>query len=261
MATCFVIQPFDGGRFDKRFADVFSPAIKAAGLEPYRVDHDPSVSIPIDDIQAGIENSDVCLADITTDNPNVWFELGYAIAAQREVVLVCSDERAAKFPFDVQHRSIIRYSTDSSSDFESLRAKIQSRLEATLQRSEKLGQVARIQSVASLEGLDQHHVATLVAVAEEVDSPDSGASVYEIRSSMEKAGFTKIATTLGLKALLDSGMLESYEDSGYNGDPFIAYRVTDRGMAWLSDNQDKLTLLRRDEASASVAVTELDIPF
>jgi hypothetical protein len=87
MGTCFVIQPFDGGKFDKRYDDVFSPAIRAADLEPYRVDRDPNVSIPIDDIEKGISASTACLVDITTDNPNVWFELGYAIAAQKEVVL------------------------------------------------------------------------------------------------------------------------------------------------------------------------------
>ena len=39
MPRCFVIQPFDGGqRYDKRYKDVFEPAIKNADLEPYRVD-------------------------------------------------------------------------------------------------------------------------------------------------------------------------------------------------------------------------------
>lgn len=98
MATCFVIQPFDKGPFDKRYEDVFAPAISAVGLEPYRVDRDPGASIPIEQIETGIRNSDVCLADITTDNPNVWFELGFAIASQKEVVLVCSEERKAGFP-------------------------------------------------------------------------------------------------------------------------------------------------------------------
>ena len=42
MGRCFVIQPFDGGKFDKRYEDVFVPAIQAVGLEPYRVDRDPS---------------------------------------------------------------------------------------------------------------------------------------------------------------------------------------------------------------------------
>ena len=31
MPTCFVIQPFDSGKFDKRFAEICKPALKAAG--------------------------------------------------------------------------------------------------------------------------------------------------------------------------------------------------------------------------------------
>jgi hypothetical protein len=51
MPTCFVIQPFDRNKYDKRFEDVYSPAILDAGLEPYRVDKDPSVDVPIDAIE------------------------------------------------------------------------------------------------------------------------------------------------------------------------------------------------------------------
>jgi hypothetical protein len=76
MATCFVIQPFDAGNFDGRYRDIFKPAIQAADFEPYRVDEDPSVSIPIDVIEKQIRAAAAaCLADITTDNANVWFEL------------------------------------------------------------------------------------------------------------------------------------------------------------------------------------------
>jgi hypothetical protein len=63
MATCFVIQPFDAGKFDKRLEQVFKPAIEAAGLEAYRVDKDPRVDIPIDAIEEGIRSAAVCLAD------------------------------------------------------------------------------------------------------------------------------------------------------------------------------------------------------
>ena len=109
MPSCFVIQPFDRARYDKRFDDIFAPAIKAAGLEPYRVDKDPGVNIPIDDVERGIRDAAVCFAEISTDNPNVWIELGYAIAARKSVVLICSDERKTDFPFDVRHRNIITY--------------------------------------------------------------------------------------------------------------------------------------------------------
>ena len=58
MATCFIIQPFDGGPFDKRYKELVEPAIKEAGLEPYREDLDPSVVVPIEDIERGIEHAD-----------------------------------------------------------------------------------------------------------------------------------------------------------------------------------------------------------
>lgn len=257
MRTCFIIQPFDRGKFDKRYADIFAPAVQAAGLKPYRVDHDPSVSIPIDKIEAAIRSSEVCLADISTDNPNVWFELGYAIAAQREVILICSDERTSTFPFDVQHRSIIKYSTESSRDFEELRSKIEEKIKATAQRRQKLAHVASPQPVAKLEGLEQHHIAALISVAEELNEPNDSVSAYRITLAMDDVGFTKIATTLALKALIDNAMLESVDDHDDNGEAFTAFRVTDQGMAWLVQNQDKLTLKRQPRPS----VPDDDIVF
>ncbi len=134
----FVIQPFDGGPFDKRYDDVFVPAIRAAGLEAYRVDRDPSVDIPIQWIEDGIRNAVACLADISSPNPNVWFELGYAIASQKPVVLVCSHDPKGRFPFDVQHRAIIVYRTESKRDFEELSVQITARLSAIITNGDRV---------------------------------------------------------------------------------------------------------------------------
>ena len=133
-AVVFVIQPFDAGPYDKRYKDVFEPAIRAAGLKPYRVDRDPAASVPVDEIENGIRRADVCFAEISTNNPNVWFELGYAIASGKEVVLVCSEHRKEKFPFDVQHRNIISYTTESKCDFVKLESEIAERLSALAQK-------------------------------------------------------------------------------------------------------------------------------
>jgi len=144
MKKCFVIQPFDGGKFDKRYKDIFAPAIKDANLEPYRVDEDYSVQIPIQDIEKGIRDSLICLVDITLDNPNVWYELGYAFSLGKPVVLVCSDERTSKFPFDIQHRSIIRYSSASLSDYNKLKNNITSRLKAYLSNPDKIQEISEL---------------------------------------------------------------------------------------------------------------------
>ena len=260
MPRCFVIQPFDDGeRYDKRYKDVFAPAIQAAELEPYRVDRDLSVSKPIDDIERGIEDSEVCLAEISTDNPNVWYELGYAIASKRDVVLLCSGERTTSFPFDVQHRQIIKYSTESTSDFDKARSNITNRLKAVLDKRKSLGRLASVTSVSRVEGLEQYEMAALVAVAQAVDDPGAGISSHIFRQNMERAGFTKLAATLALQSLLGREMLERFEDEEYNGETFNAFRVTSTGMAWLLSNKEKLTLQIKDEEP--LEISDNDIPF
>jgi len=148
MSTCFVMQPFDGDVYDKRYETVFAPAIKAANLEPYRVDHDPSVSVPIASIEKGIRSAQLCFAEITMDNPNVWFELGFAIAAEKDVVMVCSEERKTNFPFDVQHRTIITYRTGAPQDFDELRGKITTRIKALLA---KQGEISKASSMSPIQ--------------------------------------------------------------------------------------------------------------
>lgn len=248
MEKCFMIQPFDGGRFDKRYDDVFAPAIRSAGLEPYRVDRDLGVTIPIEDIESGIASSRACLADITTDNPNVWFEVGYAIASHQPVVLICSKERTSPFPFDIRHRNIITYSAESSSDFDQLREHITRKLAALLEKEMRLCSVASMSPVAPVEGLEQYEIAALIAVAQELEDPTGGVLAYLVREDMQKTGFTKIACTLAVRGLLSNEMLEAYEeeqaDNSFEGSTvYMFYRVTDQGMRWLVQNQNRLKLI------------------
>ena len=241
MSRCFVMQPFDGGAFDKRYDDVFVPAIKEAGLEPYRVDRDPSVSIPIDDIESGIRNSELCLAEITTDNPNVWFELGLAMAVPKDVVLVCSDERKSKFPFDVQHRNIITYKTESPQDFTQLGEKITNRIKAVLKKTSEINKVAKISPVADTEGLSQHELVALVTVMQN-SFISQGVSAYKIKEDMNSAGFTDIAVSLALKSLSQKGMIITHQQTDFHDNEFLAFDVTPMGDEWLLRNQDLLVL-------------------
>ena len=259
MPRCFVIQPFDGDRYDKRYKDVFAPAIKNADLEPYRVDRDPSVDVPIEDIERGIEDAGVCLAEISTDNPNVWYELGYAIARKRSVILVCSDERTAKYPFDVHHRKVIQYSTQLLSDFETVRSKITERLKAVLKKQGEFGLLPSLASISRVEGLEQYELAGLVAVAQEVDHPEAGIGTYSFRESMQQMGFTKVAGTLALDSLIKREMLELNTEEDYNGNISSTFSITPKGMDWLSANKENLTLeIRKDELQK---ISDADIPF
>ena len=129
---CFVIQPYDHGKFDKRYREIIKPALESCGLRPYRVDEDFQVNVPILAIQDKISAASLIVAEITTDSPNVWFELGYALAKEKPLILICSDERSAKIPFDIRHRNIFRYQTGSASDFERFRQELESRIRAKM---------------------------------------------------------------------------------------------------------------------------------
>lgn len=265
MPTCFVIQPFDQGKYDKLYDDVFQTAIQEAGLEPYRVDRDPAVAVPIEDIEQRIRDADICFAEISEDNPNVWYELGFAVASRKPVVLACSDKRTTHFPFDVQHRQIIRYTSESPRDFEQLKAEISERLRALYEKGMRLAQISQLSPVAPTHGLSQHEVVALISTAEHQDSPEDALGTYAIREGMRRAGFTDIATTLALRGLKAKELVDYISDTDINGNEFFLYHVTEPGMAWLDTNQDRLLLRHQDPGENGQKFDDFpedaDLPF
>lgn len=260
MSLCFVIQPFDKGRFDKRYVDVFKPAILEAGLDPYRVDEDPGVEIPIESIEQKIRASYVCLADITLDNPNVWYELGFAFALNKPVVLVCSSERESnKYPFDIQHRHVIPYKTESRSDFDELRTRITERIKASVVRANAMDRVAENDRISPQGGLTQQELAVLASIAASVGSPDGCETLWSIRHDLEKSGLTSIAFQLGLRRLKEKGLVE---DRVYQGEyeTSEAAAITEKGWQWIDENES-LFVLRRPQKSTARTTPDDDIPF
>lgn len=241
MDKCFVIQPFDNDKFDKRFVDIFKPAIEKSGYEAYRIDKDLTVRIPIDDIEKNIIESQICFAEITSDNPNVWYELGYAFACDKDVIMVCSDERSGKFPFDIQHRHVITYKTSSKSDFERLEDTITRKIDAYKSKNKTIKAITDT-PIADREGLKSHEIAMLVLIMENQMSSDDFISVYSLKNLMEKAGYTAIATSVGIRELIRAGLITTFlePDTYNNGEPFTACRLTESGENWILDNQDKL---------------------
>ena len=185
----------------------------------------------------------------------MWFELGYAIACGKEVVLVCSEERQTKFPFDIQHRTIIKYATGSTSDFEKLKKDITTKVKAYLQKSEKLTAITEVSKVAKFEGLDQHEVYALASIAENLDHPDDNASAYQIKRDMEAGGFTKVAATIALKSLMQKGFLSCDNHQDETGEYYIGYSFTEKGWSWTLSNKDKFVLQKLKPKS------EIDVPF
>ena len=258
---CFVIQPISDSKFTKRYDDIYKPAIEAAGLLAYRVDLDPSVKIPIEDIESRIKNAKLCFADISIDNPNVWYELGYAFALGKDVVMVC-DENRKDFPFDIRHKNIIRYKTESPSDFESLKTKIIEKATAYLQ-SQKTTERMLETPMRETDGLQTYELSLLAFIIGEQFTDEETASVYDLKNRMNKAGFNDTAFSIGMRLLKTKGFITTTIDSDYDGNKYPACSLSEKGVAFILKNTHLFDLRQpsNKEEVASMPTDDEDLPF
>jgi hypothetical protein len=82
----------------------------------------------------------------------------------------------------------------------------------------------------------------LVLIMENQITSEDYMSVYQLKNEMEKAGYTAIATSVGIRALSKNGMVQTYKEIDHynNGEEFLACRLTDSGEGWILNNQNKL---------------------
>ena len=241
---CFVIQPFDKGRFDKRYEDALEPALAEAGLDAYRVDDDPNAEVLIDAIEKGIRRAPICLADVTTDNPNVWYELGFAYAAGKPMILTCCHEREGGLPFDIRHRNVIQYKSESASDFEELKRQVTERARALLDGAIKK-QMNDADPIAPQDGLSQREIQLLGVVADATATPGEKARVWSLRTDAESIGLTAVAIGLAFRGLTRRGFLEIVQVEDRDGYDYDGAYVTDSGWDWIENHADLFNLTER----------------
>lgn len=227
---CFIIQPFEGV-YNKRFEDTYRPAIEKTGLGAYRVDKDSSVRNIIGEIEKKIKGSELCFADISEDKPNVWYELGYASAIGKDVVMVCDNEKREKLPFDINQRSVIFYDAGAPSDFSKLEAQIAEKIEAYNKTRKNINTLTET-PISGARGFAPYELALLAFLVAEMD----GASLNILTQRMANAGFNDVATSLGLKLLIRKRFVLVQESEEYKGYPYKEYSLTDEGEDFVLNN-------------------------
>lgn len=108
VAKVFVISQF-GGEYDILYHDVIKPVCNNYGLDADRGDETVLDSLILNDIIISIQNAELIIVDITPDNPNVFYELGYAHALNKPTILLCEKNIREKLPFDISGFRIIFY--------------------------------------------------------------------------------------------------------------------------------------------------------
>ena len=102
----FVLMPFDP-EFDDVYKLGIKPACDEAGAYAERVDEQIYKESMLARIYNQIAKADIIVADMSGRNPNVFYEVGYAHALGKHVVLLT--QKSEDIPFDLKHYAHIIY--------------------------------------------------------------------------------------------------------------------------------------------------------
>jgi hypothetical protein len=101
----FVLMPFAKG-FDAIYTTIKDVSVQC-GWHCSRADDIQHTRDIISVIWEEIERCECVIADLTGENANVFYELGYAHAAGKNTILLT--QNLATLPFDLKHRIVIKY--------------------------------------------------------------------------------------------------------------------------------------------------------
>lgn len=268
--TCFVIQAFDSGKFDRRYQETVRPALLKAGVDPQRADEILGLNPVIEKIERAIEGAAICVAEVSEDNPNVWLELGYALALNRPTVILCDKSVRSRLPFDIQHRPVILYRTDSKSGYEELEREIVRLVKNQLSTERRIASSLTLKPGSELSSdLEKYEVTVLTAAFAFWPTPIGSISHWELEKKLKGEGFNEVALALGVSGLFRREfILERVveEADGFESHEVKHYQITPQGIRWIESHRDILTLTapepkRVRASSKGFEDMDDDIPF
>lgn len=117
-ADVFVLMPF-AEIFKPVFDDHIKPTCEKLNYSVRRADEIYRTSNIISDVWSLSYNAKYVIADCTSKNPNVFYELGVADTIGKEIILITQNKDDV--PFDIRHRRYIEYqfTPRGMKDFES----------------------------------------------------------------------------------------------------------------------------------------------
>lgn len=102
----FVVMQFTPP-YNDLFHDVIEPVCTSLNLDAQRADDIYGPGVIIKDIERQILETRIVVADITPQNLNVYYEVGYAHALKKDTILIA--EKPADLPFDVSPFRVLLY--------------------------------------------------------------------------------------------------------------------------------------------------------
>jgi len=109
--VCFIISRIGGDDTperkisDEKLNHFFKPMLDELGYEPIRADQEETPGSISRSIVERIINSEMVIADISDQNPNVFYEIAIRNAVKKPIIIIRSPDQ--KPPFDIQDKRAI----------------------------------------------------------------------------------------------------------------------------------------------------------
>ena len=153
---CFVMMPFRP-ETDALYRNLIKPAVERLGLTALRADEMAAPGSITEQIRVAIQQSRLCVADVSGRNPNVLYEVGIAHTLGKPTVLLTQD--VGDVPFDLRVIRHIVYGLDAlEAARSSLERSIQSILgEDRLDEAERLVNAGMYRAAVAVLGILLEH--------------------------------------------------------------------------------------------------------
>ena len=121
MKNCFIVCPIGNEdtetrkRSDSLYKHVILPVCKETGFEAIRIDKENTTGSITEEIFKHLNEDDLVIADLTENNPNAFYEMGYRSALNKPSIHLMTKD--STIPFDV---SAIRSFSYDLSDLDSV---------------------------------------------------------------------------------------------------------------------------------------------
>lgn len=121
----FIAMSFDPSM--KQVRDSINEVVRRFQLEPIFIDEKEHNNQIVPEMLMEIEQSIILIAELTHHKQGVYFEAGYALAKDKEVIYCCRDTDYENRHFDISHINTIKWE-----GYDDLKDKLSKRMEATM---------------------------------------------------------------------------------------------------------------------------------
>lgn len=131
--TCFAIMPFEPA-FTNEYEHIIKPAMGELGIQCVRADEIFSKPRIMDDIWKSIRTARFVVAELSSKNPNVFYEVGLAHAIGKPVIILTRNEDDV--PFDLKALRYLYYDTNDPYWGDNLRKTLKTMADQIMQQED-----------------------------------------------------------------------------------------------------------------------------